>query len=272
MPLKKDEQVVYELLIKVSKEKTFTMKEFEKYAKKHSSTFMKMIDKMGKQVEMEQQKLGNYNKSVMEKVTKYNNSAVLYIGLGIFLMGIMPISAILLILNCIPHFMMSRKVRTLTDKGMEEAAKWKGLKRYMEDFSLLDEKEVPDLVLWEKYLIYATAFGIADKVLKQLKVKYPELQEIDGYEYSYMPLLYHSAFNTAFLTTFNNSVNKVYMGGLSARASSSGYSGGNYSSGGGFGGGFSGGGGFGGGGGRNGRKINIKNRENKRKIEKKREK
>ena len=62
------------------------------------------------------------------------------------------------------------------------------------------------------------------------------------------------------------------MGGLSARASSSGYSGGNYSSGGGFGGGFSGGGGFGGGGGRNGRKINIKNRENKRKIEKKREK
>lgn len=272
LPLKKDEQVVYELLIKVSKEKTFTMKEFEKYAKKHSSTFMKMIDKMGKQVEMEQQKLGNYNKSVMEKVTKYNNSAVLYIGLGIFLMGIMPFSAILLILNCIPHFMMSRKVRTLTDKGMEEAAKWKGLKRYMEDFSLLDEKEVPDLVLWEKYLIYATAFGIADKVLKQLKVKYPELQEIDGYEYSYMPLLYHSAFNTAFLTTFNNSVNKVYMGGLSARASSSGYSGGNYSSGGGFGGGFSGGGGFGGGGGRNGRKINIKNRENKRKTEKKREK
>ena len=33
-PLKKDEQAVYELLTKISKEKTFTMEEFEKYAKK----------------------------------------------------------------------------------------------------------------------------------------------------------------------------------------------------------------------------------------------
>ncbi len=261
LPLKQDEQVVYELLIKVSKEKTFTMKEFEKYAKKHSSTFMKMIDQMGKQIEVEQQKLGNYSKGTIEKASKYSNYAVLYIILGIFLVGMMPISAILLILNCIPHFMMKKKLCTLTDKGMEEAAKWKGLKRYMEDFSLLDEKEVPDLVLWEKYLVYATVFGIADKVLKQLKVKYPELQEIDGYQYTYMPLLYHSALNTAFLTTLNASVNKVYMGGLSANASSS-YSGGNYSSGGGFGGGFSGGGGFGGGGGRNGRKISSKIRKN----------
>lgn len=253
-PLKKDEQVIYELLTKVSKEKTFTMKEFEKYAKKHNSTFMKAMTKMGQEVEKEQQKLGNYSKEAIQKASKYNNYAVLYIGLGIFLIGTMPISAILIILNCIPHFIMSKKFHTLTDKGIEEAAKWKGLKRYMEDFSLLDEKEVPDLILWEKYLVFATVFGIADKVLKQLKVKYPELQQIDGYDYAYMNLLYHNTLNMAFLTTLNTSVNKVYMGGLSANASSN-YSGGNFSSGGGFGGGFSGGGGFGGGGGRNGRKI-----------------
>ncbi len=39
----------------------------------------------------------------------------------------------------------------------------------MEEFSLLKEKEIPHLVLWEKFLVYATAFGIADKVIKQLK-------------------------------------------------------------------------------------------------------
>ena len=150
---------------------------------------------------------------------------------------------------------MYNKIYNLTEKGLEEKAKWNGLKKYMEDFSLLNEKEVPDLVLWEKYLVFATAFGIADKVLKQLKIKYPELQQMDGYEYAYMNILYHSTLNTAFLNSLNTSVNKAYMGGMSAQSSSS-YSGGNFSSGGGHGGGFSGGGGFGGGGGRNGRKIN----------------
>ena len=126
----------------------------------------------------------------------------------------------------------------------------------MEDFSLLNEKEVPDLKLWEKYLVFATAFGIADKVIDQLKVKYPDLQEIDGYDYVYMNLLYNSALNTAFLTSLNTAVNRAYMGGLSNQAGSN-YSGGNFSSGGGFGGGFSGGGGFGGGGGRHGWQINF---------------
>ena len=77
-----------------------------------------------------------------------------------------------------------------------------------------------------------------------------------------MNLVYHSALNTAFLTSLNTGINKAYMGGLSNQASS-GYSGGNFSSGGGFGGGFSGGGGFGGGGGRNGRKINSYNIQKK---------
>ncbi len=232
-PLKKDEQTVYQLLTKVSKEKTFTMKEFEKYAEKHSSTFMNQINKIQKQVLQEQNKLQNYNSKNTKEISNHSGFATLYIVFGVFVLINMTIPGILLLLNCIPHFMMKSKLNTLTDKGLEEAAKWKGLKRYMEDFSLLDEKQVPDLVLWEKYLVFATAFGIADKVLKQLKVKYPELQQIDGYEYTYMNLLYHSSLNTAFLTSLNTSVNKVYMGGLSAQAASSGYSGGNFSSGGG---------------------------------------
>ena len=41
-------------------------------------------------------------------------------------------------------------MNTLTQKGEDEKAKWHGLKRYMEEFSLLKEKEIPHLVLWEK--------------------------------------------------------------------------------------------------------------------------
>ena len=29
--------------------------------------------------------------------------------------------------------------------------------------------------IWEKYLVYATAFGIADKAIEQMKAKYPEV-------------------------------------------------------------------------------------------------
>ncbi len=259
--LKKDEQIVYNLLVKVANStkeevKTFTMKEMEKYAKKHSSTFVKSVNKIEKEVRAEQARLGNYDKKIQEQKEKELNSIKLCILFGIVGLYFTFLPAALLFIKMIPHIILYNKLNPLTDKGLEEAAKWNGLKRYMEDFSLLNEKEVPDLKLWEKYLVFATAFGIADKVIDQLKVKYPDLQEIDGYDYVYMNLLYSSALNTAFLTSLNTAVNRAYMGGLSNQAGSN-YSGGNFSSGGGFGGGFSGGGGFGGGGGRHGWKINF---------------
>ena len=253
--LKKDEQIVYQLLMKVSEQKTFTMKEFQEYAKKNTVSFAKEMDKIKEEVGKEQERLENYVKTSQSKASDHVVYGIMYILFGfpiIFSWSVLLGNT--LILNCIPHFVMNSKLNTLTQKGTEEAAKWNGLKRYMEDFSLLNEKEVPDLAVWEKYLVFATAFGISEKVLKQLKIRYPELQQINGYEYSYMNLLYYSTLNTAFLSSLNNATNQVYMGGMSSRASS-GYSGGNFSSGGGFGGGFSGGGGFGGGGGRNGRKI-----------------
>lgn len=259
--LKKDEQIVYNLLVKIANStkddvRTFTVKEMEKYAKKHSSTFINTVNKIENTVKTEQEKLGNYVKKIDKQRTEELKTIKLNIIFGIVCLAFLVMPAILLLLNVIPHIILYNKLNALTDKGIEEATKWKGLKRYMEDFSLLNEKEVPDLKLWEKYLVFATAFGIADKVIKQLKVKYPELQEFDGYNYTYMHLLYHSTLNTAFLISLNTGINKAYMGGLSKQASSN-YSGGNFSSGGGFGGGFSGGGGFGGGGGRNGRKITI---------------
>ena len=36
------------------------------------------------------------------------------------------------------------------------------------------ERGVKDLVIWEKYLIYATAFGISHKVIKALKMVFPK--------------------------------------------------------------------------------------------------
>lgn len=249
-PLTEDEKTVLGILKSVTRDTTkegkiatFTMKEFEKYAKKHCESFMSKIKSIETDVEKQQIAMQNYSEESKKQASKYVGKSTIYIVLGIICMLIAPIIGILLIINAIPYFIMTNKTRQLTDKGLEEKAKWVGLKRYMEDFSLLNEKEVPDLKLWEKYLVFATAFGIANKVLKQLKIRYPELQNIDGYDYAYMHMLYHSSLNNSFLNTLNTSVNKVYMGGMSAEAARNGYDGSNFSSGGGFGGGFSGGGG-----------------------------
>ena len=113
---------------------------------------------------------------------------------------------------------IKNKMRNLTQKGTNEQAKWKGLKKYMEDFSLLNEREVPELVLWEKYLVYATAFGIADKVISQLKVRYPEFTDEEymmnsGYTYMYM--MNRRNLDRMLVT----SMNRAYSAGQAARAS-----------------------------------------------------
>ena len=122
----------------------------------------------------------------------------------------------------------------LHGKGVTEREKWKAFKKYMEDFSYLNEKEIPHLTLWEKYLVYATAFGIAEKVLEQIKVKYPELnnQEKISNMVLFSSMYSSGGFNTKFINSINTSTSRMYSS--------------TYSSGSGGGGGFSGGGGFGG--------------------------
>lgn len=62
-----------------------------------------------------------------------------------------------------------------TQYGANEQAKWYGLYNFLNSDTLMNEKEVHDLVLWEKYLIYATAFGISEKVIKAIKIHAIEL-------------------------------------------------------------------------------------------------
>lgn len=100
----------------------------------------------------------------------------------------------------------------------------------MQEFSLLKEKQVPDLVIWEKFLVYATVFGIADKVIKQLKIVYPNMEEISCINnYTYLYFMMHTNFSTSFSNAVSTSMTSSYSSST------------------GGGGGFSGGGGFGGG-------------------------
>ena len=62
-----------------------------------------------------------------------------------------------------------------TQYGINEQAKWRGLYNFLNSNTLINEKEVHNLPLWEKYLIYATAFGISEKVVKAIKIHAEDL-------------------------------------------------------------------------------------------------
>jgi uncharacterized membrane protein len=68
----------------------------------------------------------------------------------------------------------ARKLLLFTQLGADEYAKWRGLYNFLNSETIINERTHVEVVIWEKYLIYATAFGIADKVLKALQVRCPE--------------------------------------------------------------------------------------------------
>lgn len=55
------------------------------------------------------------------------------------------------------------------DIVMDDYAKLNLLKDKIEHCTLIEEKDVEDVILYDKYLCYAVSFGIGDKVIKRLK-------------------------------------------------------------------------------------------------------
>ncbi len=131
------------------------------------------------------------------------------------------------------HFMgikFSHNTDTYHASIREEMEHILGLKKFLEEMSLIDEKEVIEVKLWEEYLIFASILGIADKVQKQLGQLCPTFNEESSLDTIYTMHMVHMF-----------SYNSMYA---SQQAShSSGMGGGSSFSGGG--GGFSGGGGGG---------------------------
>lgn len=99
---------------------------------------------------------------------------------------------------------------------------------YLTDFSLLDEREVKEVMLWEDLLIWASLYGIADQVAEQLEKFYPQYMNETNITFTDIYLMH----------MFSRSFTKGYQSGVSAASG-----GGGSTSFGGGGGSFGGGGG-----------------------------
>lgn len=71
--------------------------------------------------------------------------------------------------------LLRRKVLSLRGVGLIKEI-W-GFRRYLEDFTLLSERETVEVTLWDEYLIFAALFGIAEKVSRQLQKLYPDFEQ-----------------------------------------------------------------------------------------------
>lgn len=101
--------------------------------------------------------------------------------------------------HCLKRWVNPVKLKDLTPAGEKELGELMGLKRYLEDFSLIAERGVKEMPIWRELLTYAMLFGIADQVAEQMKELYPELSlELTDYSqsmitaYSYHYLLYNN--------------------------------------------------------------------------------
>ena len=56
--------------------------------------------------------------------------------------------------------------RRRTPEGQLEARRWEAFRRYLTDFPRFEESPAASLQLWEQHLVYAIAFGRAERVLE----------------------------------------------------------------------------------------------------------
>lgn len=218
------------------------MSEFKHKAKSRYDSFLGSFEDWQQQTLRDAQAMNFYENS-----NKGKTGLMIYAILGIFL-AVFNIKvesnlfiSVALIFTSVITILYGAAFTKRSVTGNESYAKWKGMKNFLNDFGNFSEKELPEIALWEKYLVYAVTLGCANKLAKTMEVKAreynPTYTSYYGYSYSDMIFFHHSI-----SVNVNSAVNTAISTRSAARSSDS--------SSGGFGGGFSSGGGsFGGGGG-----------------------
>ena len=199
------EKELFNMLYEASKDGYLENKEFEKWCEKSYSKILSWFDKI---IENEKNKLVQEGLIVEKEEVKMK--------------------------------VFKNKKYTATHELKQEAIELAGLKRYLNEYTLIKEREAIEVQLFEEYLIFAQIMGIAQKVAKQFKDIYPEIIAQSNFtSYDYIMFI-------------NMSSHRGISAAQSAKSRAESYS----SGGGGFSSGGGGGGSFGGGGG--GRRLPLK--------------
>ncbi|MBN2488456.1 MAG: DUF2207 domain-containing protein [Methanosarcinaceae archaeon] len=111
-----------------------------------------------------------------------------------------------------------------TPEGRLFSKRWDNFEKYLADFSALKEHPPESIKIWDYYMVYAVALGVAEKALKNMSIVVPSEQ----FSHSHFYVIYY---------------NPGFVSGFSSAYSASSPKGSSGGGGGGIGGGFGGGGG-----------------------------
>lgn len=185
--LNEHEESLYKMIEEASKDEILQEKEFEKWC---SSNYSKILNWFDKVLDSERDLLISEGTIEMQEV---------------------PVMKV-----------FKKKKYVVNAFLMEEAKQLAGLKNFLEEFTLIKEREPIEVNLFEDYLIFAQILGIAKKVASQFKKLYPEIIENYNYDFDDVFLLY---------TISNSGISSANTARSRAESYSSG--GGGFSSGGG---------------------------------------
>lgn len=239
--LLKTANIWYQLFNTVGNGKSFTLQQLKQAGK--SPMTSKRLQAAFKKWQKAQQKIAIEQNSVDQHIKHQNTWVTILTGAAIILLlgGSFGLNAKLLIgiagscslLMIFLVIFFLKKHSPYTAEGVALVNQLRGFKKMLADIGRFNLKEVGELVLCEKIMPYAVAFGLAPKVAAALKANF-DTEELESSFIIYYPFFINGKdfdFGEVFANSFSTSL-------ASTSGSSGGFSGGNS---GGFGGGSGGG-------------------------------
>ena len=261
-PISISERKVLDLLFDVisPNKETVKLSQIKNFGKTHSNAleFLEAYNDFEYEATQEGKKQNIYISRTGYKIASYILSTVIflfffrcslvyenpYLGLATFIFTLVNVL-----------WTIFKKFRTI--HGKRHYTMWKAHKNFLKDFGRFDEKELPEVALWERYLVTATVLGCAKQVQKRLNLQLAKIQNNatgNTNDTVIGDIVYMSMLNDIITSNMTQVLAKTTTRAIQTSYSNSGSSSSSsHSSGGGFGGGSVGGGGFGGGGGGGGR-------------------
>ena len=187
-----DENLFLDYLLIVAEDRDkMPVNNLKAYAMENEKNKMELLDLIeGMQTKaiVSERIKGNINTEADRQIKKLNEEIALNMGIigliftfdgfyfnsiGYYFIIVFIISLLFMILPGINIGLLKlikHSIPYLSQKGLNEKTKWKGLEKYLKDYTLMEERKTITLPLYEKYLVFGTAFGVSKETLKELKI------------------------------------------------------------------------------------------------------
>jgi uncharacterized membrane protein len=202
-----EKQVIKLLFSKLGGEEV-TLADLKGYAQKKSREFLAFWKGWGEAVQKATEGRGfrDQGKNKQAQVFFLPALGLILLAIPAGLLGMYLTLGICIVMGLALLFLAVGASSQLSQYGREQKAKWKAFRRYLKDFSRVEQAHVARPGVWEEFLPYAVTLGVADEVLEQLEVVFPEWGRGDHYMLPWF-IFYHSSSARA-LNDMTNSVTR----------------------------------------------------------------